>query len=183
MDLDAITTIPSDQVVTYARTVVDNRPQKKGSQSCENNCWGKLDKIPFWAHYAHSRHHYIKSNVKFHNQYLWCQVHVYRFRKSLPSNATELPRIHWDSHWISSTRIHWCQQVGLQNQESYSYVKIRHRICGLPQTGVLANTLLKKTTRETWLLQSWPHTRTFHTHDSLNMGYTSSRWFWSEIHW
>ena len=37
MDLDEIQTIPKDQVVTYARIVVDYWPQKKRSKSCENN--------------------------------------------------------------------------------------------------------------------------------------------------
>ena len=47
MNLDDIKTIPSDQVVTHARIVVDHPPQKKRPKSCENNCKGKFDQIPF----------------------------------------------------------------------------------------------------------------------------------------
>jgi hypothetical protein len=35
MDLDEIKTIPKDQVVTYARIVVDYRPQKRTQIMCE----------------------------------------------------------------------------------------------------------------------------------------------------
>ena len=46
-NLDKIKTIPKDQVVTYARMVVDYRPQKKRSKSCENNSGRKPNQLPF----------------------------------------------------------------------------------------------------------------------------------------
>ena len=47
MDLDEIKTIPKEQVVTYARIVVDYRPQKKRSKSCENNSGRKPNQLSF----------------------------------------------------------------------------------------------------------------------------------------
>ena len=46
MDFDEIKTIPRDQVVTYARIVVDYRPQKR-SKSCEDNSGWKPNQLPF----------------------------------------------------------------------------------------------------------------------------------------
>ena len=45
MDLDKIKTIPKDQVVPYARIVVDYCPQKQRFKSCENNSWRKPNQL------------------------------------------------------------------------------------------------------------------------------------------
>ena len=47
MDLDEIKTIPRDQVVTYARIVVDYRPQKKDPNRVRITAGGNLIKYPF----------------------------------------------------------------------------------------------------------------------------------------
>ena len=47
MDLDEIKTIPRDQVVTYARIVVDYRPQKKNPNSVRITAGGNLINYPF----------------------------------------------------------------------------------------------------------------------------------------
>ena len=47
MDLDKIKTIPRDQVVTYARIVVDYRPQKKDPNRVRITAGGNLIKYPF----------------------------------------------------------------------------------------------------------------------------------------
>merc|ERR1712085_177210 len=47
MDLDEIKTIPREQVVTYARIVVDYRPQKKDPNRVRITAGGNLINYPF----------------------------------------------------------------------------------------------------------------------------------------
>ena len=47
MDLDEIREIPRDRVVTYARIVVDYRPQKKDSNRVRVTAGGNLINYPF----------------------------------------------------------------------------------------------------------------------------------------
>ena len=109
--------IPKDQVVMYARIVLDYWPQKKRSKSCANNSRRWPNQRLFWAHDVNNRYHHIKNNVELYNHHTSYQVHVCWCRKLLPSNTTWSSRIHEDSSWIGSTRIHWCQQFDRQNQE------------------------------------------------------------------
>ena len=146
MDLDEIKNIPKDRVVTYARIVVDYRPQKKGfdKNRVRITAGGNLISYPFelttrtadlttskllWNSTISTKGaRYMCGDAK--NFYLATPLDRYEYMK-MPIHLIP-PKIIEENNLSSKIK------------NGYLYMEIRRGMYGLPQSGILANKLLKE---------------------------------------
>ena len=144
MNHDEIANIPKDCVVTYARVVVDFRPQKDEPKQVRITVGGNLIKYP--GELTTRTADLTTSNILWNsvistedakfaaldvgNFYLVTLLERYEYMR--------LPLKHFSQHTINQYNL-------LENAKNgWVYVKIRKAIYGLPQAGKLANNQLKK---------------------------------------
>ena len=144
MSLDEIKNIPKDRVVTYARIVVDYRPQKEDKNRVRITAGGNLISYPFelttrtadlttskllWNSTISTKGaKYMCADAK--NFYLATPLDRYEYMKMpvelIPPEFIELNNL--------SSKI----------KNGYLYMEIQKGMYGLPQSGILANKLLKE---------------------------------------
>ena len=136
--------LPRDRVVTYARLVVDYRPQTDNPNRVRMMAGRNLTSYPFelttktanittvkilWnSGISTEGSRYMCLDIK--HFYLGTPLDQYRYMKKLLSLFPE----------------HTADKHGLKKKakDGFVYVEIRKAIYGLPQVGILANKLLKK---------------------------------------
>lgn len=139
-----IKNIPKDRVITYARIVVDFRPQKPDPNRVRMTAGGNLIKYPgelttrtadlstskiIWNSVLSTENaKYMCMDVK--NFYLGTPLDRYEYMR--------IPLAHFPEHTIQQYKLRENQKNG------FIYVEIRKAIYGLPQGGILANEQLKK---------------------------------------
>ena len=144
MTLDEISTIPKDRVVTYARVVVDYRPQKEDPNRVRITAGGNLINYPFelttrtadlttskivWnSTISTPGAKYMCIDIK--NIYLATPLDRHEFMR-MP--ITFIPQSFIDAYNL---------QQKIKN--GYVYMRIVRGLYGLPQAGILANKLLRK---------------------------------------
>ena len=144
MSHDEIKQIPKDRVVTYARIVVDFRPQKKDPNRVRMTAGGNLIKYPgelttrtadlttskvIWNSVLSTKDaKFMGIDIK--NFYLGTPLERYEYMR--------LPLSIFPQHVIDQYRLNENAKGG------FVYVEIRRAIYGLPQAGILANKELRK---------------------------------------
>ena len=144
LDLDEITSIPKDRTVTYARIVVDHRPQKDDPNRVRITVGGNLIDYPFelttrtadmisakilWNSVI-STHGARFACCDIKNMYLDTPLDRYEYMK-MPINL--IP---------DEVIAHYNLRPNIKN--GFIYMEIRKGMYGLPQAGILANKLLKE---------------------------------------
>ena len=148
MDLDKIKTIPKDQVVTYARIVVDYRPQKKDPNRVRITAGGNLINYPFelttrTADITTSKIMW-NSTISTRGARYMC-ADAGNFYLATPLDRPEYMRIPVE---LVPQEFIDANNLASKIKNGYVYMKIIRGIYGLPQSGVLANKLLKKRLEE-----------------------------------
>jgi hypothetical protein len=139
-----IINIPKDCVVTYARLVVDYRPQKKDPNRVRMTAGGNLIDYPFELTTKTADITTAKilwnSVISTEGARYMC-VDIKNFYLGTPLDCFEYMKIP-----LSLFPPHTVEQYDLKKQakDGFVYVEIRKAIYGLPQAGILANKLLKK---------------------------------------
>ena len=144
MTLDEISTIPKDRVVTYARVVVDYRPQKEDPNRVRTTSGGNLINHPFklttrtddpttskivWnSTISMQGAKYMCIDIK--NMYLATPLDRHEFMRM---SINLIPQALIDAYNL---------QPKIKN--GYVYMRIVRGLYGLPQAGILANKLLRK---------------------------------------
>ena len=144
MTHEEILNIPKDRVVTYARIVVDFRPQKKDPNRVRLTAGGNLIKYPgelttrtadlttskvIWNSVLSTKDaKFMGIDIK--NFYLGTPLDRYEYMK--------LPMHLFPQHIIDQYRLKEHEKGG------FVYVEIRRAIYGLPQAGILANKQLRE---------------------------------------
>jgi hypothetical protein len=160
----AIRTIPNNRTVTYARIVVDHRPQKDDPNRVRITVGGNLINYPFelttrttdmvsskilWnSTISTIGARFAGADIK--NMYLGTPLDQYEYMRMHLSIIPEDIIVHY----------------GLRDKvlNGYVYIEIRKGMYGLPQAGILANKLLKKRlARHKYFEQ--PHTPGLWKHD------------------
>jgi hypothetical protein len=141
---DEIKKIPKDRTITYARTVVDYRPQKSDPNRVRITVGGNLIKYPGevttrTADMTTSK--MLWNSVLSTDNAKYCCADVKNFYLETPMDRYEYMRI--PVHLIPEEFI---QAYNLHDKiyKGYLYVEIRKGMYGLPQAGILANQLLRK---------------------------------------
>ena len=169
-----------DQVVTYAQIVVDNWPQKR-PKSCENNRGGDLIKYHFelTLHMTDISTSKVIWNFTISTCGVRCMC-AQKFYLATPLDCPEYTKIP-----VGMVPLEFIAANNLASKIKNLYIYMKNNTRNLRFTTIrcFSQQTTEKTTRRTWLLRSWPHTRTFHSQDAPNMVYTCSRWFRSEIRW
>ena len=136
--------IPSDRTITYARIVVDERPQKEDPNRVRITCGGNLIIYPgelatntatlttsklLWNSVLSTKNaRYMCIDIK--NMYLHTPLDRYEYMRI---KASLIP-----IEFMNAYNLH--EKV----KDGYVYMEIRRGIYGLPQAGILANKLLKE---------------------------------------
>jgi hypothetical protein len=144
MSHDEIRNIPKDRTVTYARTVVDYRPQKTDPNRVRITVGGNLITYPgevttrtaemvtnkiLWNSVLSTKNaKYCCADVK--NFYLETPMDRYEYMR-MPARA--FPAAFLDAYNLRP-----------KIYKDYIYMEIRKGMYGLPQAGILANQLLRK---------------------------------------
>jgi hypothetical protein len=136
--------IPQDRTVTYARVVIDHRPQKEDPNRVRITVGGNLIDYPFELTTCTAD--MVSSKI------LWNSVistKDARFAGADIKNVyleTPLDRYEYMKMPIALFPADIIDQYGLNNKvlDGYVYMEIRKGMYGLPQAGVLANKLLKE---------------------------------------
>ena len=144
MTHNEIPNIPSDRVVTYAKVVVDYRPQKEDPNRIRITAGGNLITYPGEL--------YTRTADLTTSKLLWNSVlstpnakymclDIKNFYLSAPLDRYEYMKIplHLFPPWIK-------QQYDLSTHayQDFVYIEMRRAVWGLPQAGILANKLLKQ---------------------------------------
>eukprot|EP00984_Skeletonema_dohrnii_P002769 scaffold955_cov79-Skeletonema_dohrnii-CCMP3373.AAC.11 len=144
MTPDEIMNIPSDRVVTYARIVVDYRPQKKNPNRVRITAGGNLLEYP--GELTTRTADLTTSKV------LWNSVISTEGAKFMGMDVksfylcTPMDRYEYMKMPLSIFPEHVKEQYNLEAnaKNGFVYLEIRKAIYGLPQGGILANQLLRK---------------------------------------
>ena len=88
--------IPADRTITYARVVVNFRPQIMDPQHTDHGGW-QNNQLPQQTHDKNSRPHHIKTNVEQCPQHRRHEVHVPRHQEFLLDCPPRSFRIHEDA--------------------------------------------------------------------------------------
>ena len=144
LTLDKIPRIPSDRVVTYARIVVDYRPQKEDPNRVRITVGGNLINYPFelTTRTADITTSKIMWNLVISTpgaQYSAADVKF--FYLGTPLDRAEYMRMKIDlipQEFIDE------YDLNTKVKDGYVYMKIIKGMYGLPQAGILANKLLKE---------------------------------------
>ena len=139
-----IKNIPEDRTVTYGRIVVDYRPQKKDPNRVRITVGGNLIKYPGevttrTAEMTTSK--MLWNSVLSTTDAKYCCADVKNFYLETPMERYEYMRL--PVHLIPAE---FLKAYNLQNKifKGHLYMEIRKGMYGLPQSGILANQLLRK---------------------------------------
>eukprot|EP00804_Cyclotella_cryptica_P024442 CCRYP_019261-RA/>CCRYP_019261-RA protein AED:0.29 eAED:0.18 QI:0/0/0/1/0.33/0.25/4/0/786 len=126
LDQKDILNIPSDRTITYARVVVDYRPQKEDPNRVRITVGGNLIDYPRIISTPNAR--YLTADLKL-------------FYLTAPLDRYEYMRIP-----LKLIPTHIIEQYNLRSKakNGFVYMEIRRAMYGLPQAGVLANKLLQQ---------------------------------------
>jgi hypothetical protein len=165
LDHSQICNIPKDRTITYARVVIDHRPQKEDPNRVRITVGGNLINYPFvlttrttdmvsskllWnSTISTPGAKFGGADIK--NMYLETPLDRYEYMR-MPI-ALFPPDI--IKHYLLESKI----------RKGYVYMEIRKGMYGLPQAGILANKLLKKRLAKHGYYKL-PHTPGLFTHDS-----------------
>ena len=171
MSLDEIPNIPADRTVTYARIVVDYRAQKQDPNRVRITVGGNLIDYPgelttrtadlttskvMWNSVISTRKaRFICADVK--NFYLCTPLDRYEYMR-MPINL--IPQEFIDLYDLSS-----------KVKNGFVYMEIRRGMYGLPQSGILANKLLKERLAKDGYFEL-PHTPGLFKHESRPVWFT-----------
>ena len=144
MSHNEIRAIPSDRTVTYARVVIDHRPQKEDPNRVRITVGGNLINYPFELT--------TRTTDMVSSKILWnstISTKGARFAGADIANMyleTPLDRYEYMRMPISLMPQDIIEHYGLREKalNGYAYMEIRKGMYGLPQAGILANKLLKK---------------------------------------
>jgi hypothetical protein len=144
MSHNEIRAIPSDRTVTYARVVIDHRPQKEDLNRVCITVGGNLINYPFELT--------TRTADMVSSKILWnstISTEGARFAGADIANMyleTPLDRYEYMRMPISLMPQDIIEHYGLREKalNDYAYMEIRKGMYGLPQAGILANKLLKK---------------------------------------
>jgi hypothetical protein len=143
LDHDAIRNIPKDRTVTYARIIVDYRPQKSDPNRVRITVGGNLIHYPgkvttrtadmvtskiLWNSVLSPGAKYCCADVK--NFYLKTPMERYEYMR-IP--ARQIPDAFLDSYHLRP-----------KIYKGHIYMEIRRGMYGLPQAGILVNQLLRE---------------------------------------
>eukprot|EP00956_Cyclotella_meneghiniana_P005705 scaffold7330_cov24-Cyclotella_meneghiniana.AAC.1 len=144
MDHDEIKNIPKDRTVTYARVVVDYRPQKEDPNRVRITVGGNLINYP--GELTTRTADLVTSKILWNSvistknaRYVTADLKL--FYLTAPMDRYEYMRMP-----IKIIPQHIIDQYNLNDKvkNGYVYMEIRRAMYGLPQAGVLANKLLKE---------------------------------------
>ena len=144
---DQIKSIPRDRTVTYARVVVDYRPQKQDPNRVRLTAGGNLinypDELTTRTSDLITTKILLNSVVSTPNAKFMC-IDIKNFYLGTP-----LVRYEYMKMPITLFPEHTIRQYDLKKhaKDGYVYVEMRKAIYGLPQAGILANQLLKQRLR------------------------------------
>ena len=144
LDLEGIKNIPKDRVVTYARIVVDYRPQKKDPNRVRITAGGNLIQYPgeLTTRTADLRTSKIMWNSTISTRGArYMTADAGNFYLATPMERKEYLRIPITlipQEFMDMYKLH--EKV----KNGYVYCEIVRGMYGLPQAGILANQLLKK---------------------------------------
>ena len=163
INIDEIRNIPKDQVCTYARIVVDYRPHKNDKNRVRIAAGGNLidysGKLSTRTSDITTSKLMWNSTISTHKARYMCPDAV-NFDLATPLDRPEymgieaklVPQAFIDTNNLSS-----------KIYKGHIYMKILRRLYGLPQSGILANKLLKKRLKKHDFLEV-PHTPGLFTH-------------------
>jgi hypothetical protein len=144
MTHDEIQQIPKDRTVTYARTVVDFRPQKTDPNRVRITVGGNL--ITYPGEVTTRTADMVTSKILWNSVVStpgakYCCADVKNFYLETPMDRYEYMRIP-----IRTIPDAFIEAYKLQPKvyKGYIYMEIRKGMYGLPQAGILANQLLRK---------------------------------------
>eukprot|EP00956_Cyclotella_meneghiniana_P026599 scaffold57893_cov25-Cyclotella_meneghiniana.AAC.1 len=144
MNHDEIKNIPADRTVTYARVVVDYRPQKEDPNRVRITVGGNLINYP--GELTTRTADLVTSKILWNSvistenaRYVTADLKL--FYLTAPMDRYEYMRMP-----IKIIPQHIIDQYNLNDKvkNGYVYMEIRRAMYGLPQAGVLANKLLKE---------------------------------------
>ena len=144
LDLEGIKNIPKGRVVTYARIVVDYRPQKKDPNRVRITAGGNLIQYPgeLTTRTSDLRTSKIMWNSTISTRGArYMTADAGNFYLATPMERKEYLRIpitHIPQEFMDMYKLH--EKV----KNGYVYCEIVRGMYGLPQAGILANQLLKK---------------------------------------
>ena len=144
LDLDGIKCIPTDQVITYARIVVDYRPQKEDPNRARITAGTKLIQYPgeLTTRTADMRTSKIMWSSTISTRGMRYMVaDAANFYLATPMERKEYLRIAVElvpQEFMVEYNLHSKVKNG------YVYCEIVRGMYGLPQAGILANQLLKR---------------------------------------
>ena len=138
MNIDEIRQIPRDQVCTYARIVVDYRPQKKDKNRVRVTAGGNLIEYPGelttrTADMTTSKLMW-NSTISTHNARYMC-ADAANFCLATSLDRPEFMRI--EAKLVPQAFID-ANNLSSKIYKGYIYMKIVRGLCGLPQAGMLA---------------------------------------------
>jgi hypothetical protein len=144
LSLDEIKSIPTDRTVTYARIVVDYRPQKEDPNRVRITVGGNLIDYPYELTTRTADLTTTKimwNSVISTENARYATSDISNFYLTAPMDRYEYMRM--DINLIPDEFI---EQYELRNKvkNGYVYMEIRRCMYGLPQAGMLANKLLKE---------------------------------------
>jgi hypothetical protein len=157
--------IPADRIVTYARIVIDHRPQKDDPNRVRITVGGNLINYPFELT--------TRTTDMVSSKILWnstISTKGARFAGADIKNMyleTPLDRYEYMKMPLSLFPEDIIEHYNLRNKalNGYVYMEIRKGMYGLPQAGILANKLLKKRLARHGYFEQ-PHTPGLWKHDS-----------------
>jgi hypothetical protein len=171
IERDEIANIPKDRTVTYARVVVDYRPQKEDPNRVRITAGGNLIQYPgeLTTRTADLTTAKILWNsvVSTEDAKYMC-VDIKNFYLGTPLDRYEYMRIP-----LTLFPEHIIEQYNLRDKakDGYVYLECRKAIYGLPQAGILANKLLKARLAPAGYYEV-PHTPGLWTHISRPISFT-----------
>jgi len=144
MTHEEIKNIPTDRTVTYAKIVVDYRPQKEDPNRVRITVGGNLINYPFETT---TRTADLITNKLLWNSTLstpgarYCCADLKNFYLETPMKRREYMRIK-----VDLIPVEFMDEYNLHNKvyNGYVYCEIRRGMYGLPQAGIIANQQLKK---------------------------------------
>jgi hypothetical protein len=165
MTIEEIKRIPKDRTVTYARIVVDYRPQKDDPNRVRITVGGNL--IDYPGELTTRTADLTTSKI------LWNSIISTPGAKFASSDIGDMylqtPMSRYEYMKIKASLIpeEFMQEYKLHDKiyNGYIYMEIRRGMYGLPQAGILANKLLKKRLAEDGYFEL-PHTPGLFTHIS-----------------
>ena len=173
---DEIKNIPKDRVVTYGRIVIDYRPQKDDPNRVRITAGGNLISYPGelttrTADLTTSK--VLWNSVLSTKDAKYMCVDISSFYLTAPMERYEYMRMP-----LEIFPEHTIEQYDLKNKakNGWVYLEIRRSIYGLPQSGILANRLLRKRLAPTGILSA--PTRRVYGSTSLDQSLSPS---WSTI--